>query len=75
MPYENMIQRLDLTLDERLDYYSSDLESASEALDDLRFEEQVDRDTDSKIRMVILALASITHSLAQEAENIRNKRR
>ena len=75
MPYENMVQKLEIALDERLDYYASDLESVGEALDDLRTEDHIDRDTDSKIRMVILALASITHSLEQEAENIRSKRR
>ena len=74
MPYDTMLERADLSLDERLDYYADDIESAGNALDDIRMP-LADRDLDSHIRMVILALASIAHSLELEADQIRNRRK
>ena len=68
MPYELM---LDFDLDQRLEYYASDIEATVKALDLLR-DDSIDRDTDEKLRMVMLALASIVHSLEQEAEQVRN---
>ena len=74
MPFETMKQRGDLTIDERLDYYADDLESAAAALDVIR-NELKDRDIDGQIRIVALALASIVHSLEQEADQFRTERK
>ena len=68
MPYELMI---DFDLDQRLEYYASDIEATVKALDLLR-DDSIDRDTDEKLRMVMLALDSIVHSLEQEANKIRS---
>ena len=78
MPFEIMTERGEFTLNERLDYYADDLESAARALNSIRIElydRDVDsRDIDSNIRMVILALSSISHSLGQESSRIMTER-
>ena len=71
MPFESVPD--ELAMYDRLFYYSSDVEAVANELDSIRRESTISRELDGQLRVIILALASISRSLEQEAELNKDK--
>ena len=70
MTYEEMVNTYGLA--DRIAYYSSDIEAISNAINAIRFDLGMEdqSETESRLRVVNLALCSLINSLNQETHHL-----